>query len=67
METYDNEYTKEENYMMWELHQIREKMAEEGIDVDRINREAENYLKRNNLKVVKIIHSKEEMKRKFQI
>lgn len=35
-------------------------MAEEGINIDKINKEAENYLKKNNLKVVKIIHSKDE-------
>lgn len=63
MGTY-NEYTKEEDYMMWELHQIRKKMAKEGIDVNKVNREAEDYLKKNNLKVKRLIRSRDELIKK---
>jgi len=55
METYDNDYSKEEDFMMWELHNIRKKLSEEGIDTAKINKEGKNYIKRNNLNNLNIV------------
>lgn len=33
MAEHKNDYSKEEDYMMWELHEIRKKIAEEGLDL----------------------------------
>ena len=42
METYKNDYTKEEDEMLWELHEIRHKLAKEmeNKTIDEINRDA---------------------------
>jgi hypothetical protein len=46
METYNDDYTKEEDLMMWELHEIRKAMADKGIKIDDINKDAEEILKK---------------------
>jgi hypothetical protein len=46
METYNNDYKKEEDLMMWELHEIRRTMADKGIKTDDINKATEGILKK---------------------
>ncbi len=45
-----NDYTPEEDYMMWELHEIRRKMAEEGIDLRKIRKRADKIAKEYGIK-----------------
>ena len=56
MGTYKNDYKKEEDIMLWELHEIRHKLSEEykEMNIDEINERANNHLeeaKKNSLKV----------------
>ncbi len=49
METYRNSYTKDEDRLLWELHEIRHKLhhRRKGKSVEEINKEAfEKYYKR---------------------
>jgi hypothetical protein len=41
METYRNSYKKDEDYLLWELHEIRHKLhkARKNISLEEINRE----------------------------
>ncbi len=50
MATYKNDYLYEEDPMMWELHEIRNKMAEKEINCDKINKNAEKVLEKYGLK-----------------
>ena len=59
METYKNDYSKEEDELLWELHEIRHKLAEEykSMSIDEINKRANRYweeVKRRNLKNISI-------------
>jgi hypothetical protein len=45
MAIYNNDYNKEDDIVMRELHEIRHKMAEEGIDPQQINNNAKKLLK----------------------
>ncbi len=55
METYENSYDKNEDFMLWELHEIRHELHKEILTkkVDEINREAyellEQWKKRYNI------------------
>lgn len=42
METYKNSYTKSEDYMLWELHEIRHRLyqARKKKSIEEINKEA---------------------------
>ena len=44
METYNNSYNENEDYMMWEIHEIRHKLHKErkNKSLEEINREALN-------------------------
>ena len=46
METYKNSYDKNEDFMLWELHEIRHELHKEILNkkVDEINREAYDLL-----------------------
>ena len=46
-----NDYTPEEDYMMWELHEIRRKMADEGLDFDQIGKRADKIAKQYGIKL----------------
>jgi hypothetical protein len=50
MRTYKNDYTKKEDYALWELHEIRNKMAQEKLDPDKINENARKIIKSYQLK-----------------
>ena len=57
MAIYKNEYTKKEDFMMWELHNIRKKMASKKLSALSSNNAAKKIIKKynlTNLKVVKI-------------
>jgi len=41
-----NDYTKEEDYMMWELHEIRKKIAAQNLSAEEINRRGQEALAR---------------------
>ena len=41
MAEYENDYTKDDDYMMWELHEIRRKIAAEGIDSEKLRKRTE--------------------------
>jgi hypothetical protein len=55
MQTYKNDYTKKEDYILWELHEIRSKMAKEIVDFDKINDIASQIINNYGLKKVKLI------------
>jgi hypothetical protein len=61
MAIYNNNYNKEEDFSMWELHEIRHKMSEEGIDPQKVNDNARKLLQEmgcENLLVNKRINHK---------
>lgn len=53
METYNNDYLKEEDYMMWELHEIRNNIAKADLKIEEINVRGENIIKKYDLKRIK--------------
>ena len=53
MEMYDNDYTKEEDYMMWELHEIRNKMAKEDLSCAEINKTGKDIIDKYGLDKIK--------------
>lgn len=59
METYKNDYTKEEDYMMWELHEIRNKLAEKKLNCDQINSAGEDVIKKYQLNKIKSLSMSE--------
>ncbi len=48
MEIYKNDYLKQEDEMLWELHEIRHKLSEEhkSMTVEEINSRANKYWER---------------------
>jgi hypothetical protein len=55
MEIYKNDYSKNEDFMMFELHEIRNKMAKENNSIEKINNDALKIIEKYNLKNVKIL------------
>lgn len=45
MGTYKNDFRKEEDQMLWELHEIRHQLAEEhnSMSIEKINKRANKY------------------------
>jgi hypothetical protein len=62
MEIYENSYTKNEDYMLWELHEIRNRLHnfKKGKSITEINNEAMKKFK--NWKE-EFKHTKESLKR----
>ena len=59
METYKNDYSKEEDQLLWEIHEIRHGLAEEykQLSIDEINKRANilwEEIKKRNLNKVSI-------------
>jgi hypothetical protein len=55
METYNNDYTKEEDRMLWELHEIRHALAEQPQSPEQMNTTGRQIIAQyhlNNLKIV---------------
>jgi len=57
MQTYKNDYSPKEDYALWELHEIRHKMAKEILNPSKINENAKEIIKKYKLKNLKIISS----------
>ncbi len=57
METYKNSYTKKEDPLLWELHEIRHLLSEKHQGASAINQSALDIIKRYNLKHLKVIKS----------
>lgn len=55
MQTYKNDYSKKEDYALWELHEIRNKMAKEKFEIALINESAAQLISRYQLKNVKLL------------
>lgn len=52
MAIYKNDYNKKDDPVMWELHQIRNKMSVAGIDPKHINNNMKNLLKERGMENV---------------
>jgi len=57
METY-NDYTKEEDFALWELHTIRRKMAKQKIDLKKIHATSQDIIKKYKLKNLRFVTKK---------
>jgi hypothetical protein len=55
MAAYKNDYSKNEDYSLWELHQIRKSMTIDVNTIKDINMNAHKIIKNYNLKNVKVI------------
>ena len=55
MRTYKNDYSKKEDYALWELHEIRNKIAKEKLDPDKINEYGRKLIKSHKLKNLKFV------------
>lgn len=53
MEVYKNDYNKNEDYMLWELHEIRNKLSLQT--PEQINNSGEKIIKKYNFKNIKIV------------
>jgi hypothetical protein len=56
MATYNN-YGKDEDYMMWELHKIRKEIASKKLSAKNINENAALILKKCKLRNINFIKS----------
>ena len=59
MGTYKNDYSKEEDKLLWEIHEIRHKLSEEykHLSIDEINERANAFweeIKKRNLDKISI-------------
>ena len=50
MELYKNDYTKEEDFMLWQLHEIRNKISKQGLSSEQINEHGREIISQFNLK-----------------
>ena len=53
----NNDYTKEEDLMLWQLHEIRHSLAEQQLSPEQINTRAEALITQYNLTNLKIIRA----------
>lgn len=64
MGIYKNDYNKNEDPMMYELHEIRSELAKENKNINIINEKGENIIKKyklNNLKIIKKIKEEDKI------
>jgi|GEM_PF-898948 len=54
MRAYKNDFTKDEDFALWQLHETRSKIALQNSSCDEINKTAESIVKKYNLKKIKI-------------
>ncbi|RJP33255.1 MAG: hypothetical protein C4527_04940 [Candidatus Omnitrophota bacterium] len=62
MKHYNNDYSREEDFALWQLHEIRHSMAVENLSPQQINKNAQQVIKEyqlNNLKTVQFVHRNE--------
>ena len=55
MAAYKNDYTKEEDFALWTLHEIRHKMARRAVNPDDINRSAKELVQKRGLSKLKLL------------
>ncbi|MFH0924550.1 MAG: hypothetical protein V1872_02790 [bacterium] len=55
MEIYKNDYNKDEDKMMYDLHEIKNKMKTEYTTSDKINNDAKEVIKKYKLNKLKIL------------
>ena len=56
METYKNDYSKNEDFLLWELHEIRNKINVDSNSIEKINNNSIDLIKNyglGNLRIVK--------------
>jgi len=54
MRAYKNDFTRDEDFALWQLHETRSKIAAQNSSCDEINKTAESIIKKYSLKKVKI-------------
>jgi hypothetical protein len=54
MGVYKNDYNKNEDVMMYELHEIRNKLSKENKNINQINVKGKDVIKKYNLNNLKI-------------
>ncbi|MFH1860022.1 MAG: hypothetical protein ABH870_03270 [bacterium] len=59
MAQYNNDYTKEEDVALWQLHEIRHQLAEQHQSSQQINTNGQHVIKRYKLNNLKIIQGKQ--------
>ena len=53
-----NDYKKEEDFALWELHMIRHKMAEKKIDLKRLHESTQEIIKKYKLKSLRFTNKR---------
>ena len=54
MAAYKNDYSKDEDFALWSLHEIRSKMARRGLRADTINKSAREIIRKYRLSRIKL-------------
>ena len=54
MRAYKNDFTKDEDFALWQLHETRSKIAAQNSSCDEINKTDESIIKKYNIKKLKI-------------
>lgn len=57
MAVYKNDYSKQEDQVLWILHEIRHKMAHRSLHPEVINRSAKELIRRHHLSNLKLVKS----------
>ncbi len=58
MAHYKNDYSKDDDYMMWQLHQTRHFLAKQNITASQIHDKAQQFIKKAGLTNLKVFHAK---------
>lgn len=58
MATYNNDYKKQEDYVLWELHEVRNRISEKKETPEQINNIGESIIKKYKLKNLKLVTSR---------
>ena len=54
MAAYKNDYSKDEDFALWNLHEIRNKMARRELRADAINKSAREIIRKYRLSRIKV-------------
>jgi len=54
MAVYKNDYSKDEDFALWRLHEIRHKMAGRGLRPEAINKTARELIRKYRLSKLKL-------------
>ena len=55
MATYKNDYSKNEDYALWNLHEIRSRIARKGLRSAELNKSARTIIRKYHLSRLKLI------------